>query len=546
MMSGAAKTAPVMLVVMDGWGISRETEYNAVAQAETPVFDRLSREYPYTELSTSGTDVGLPRGTMGNSEVGHLNIGAGRVVWQDLMRINNSIADRSFFKNPALLSAFEHVWKHGTRLHLFGLVSTAFVHSCEEHYFALIRMARQHGLTGDRVVFHVFTDGRDTPPRSGAAAVADLQRKLDLYDGGVVGTVIGRYYAMDRDKRWKRVELAYNAIVNGEAEFRASSAVEAVLQAYKRADTHSADARYPAETDEFIRPTLIVDRNDTPQGLISDNDAVISFNHRSDRPREIIRTMIERDFETATASDLHSSFVRRNRPDIFLVTMTDYRAGFDCPIAFDSEALKGTIGQALSEGGLAQYHTAETEKYPHVTFFLNGGQEEPFPGEVRFMANSPQVATYDLQPEMSAEEVTEQAVEAIKSGQFSFFVLNYANGDMVGHTGDLKAAVRAVETVDSGVGRLCEAILAQGGHVIVTADHGNCEQMWDWVTDGPHTAHTTNPVPCILVSDVLRGASLRDGGRLADLAPTLMELLGLSPTVEMDGVSLIEGPAASD
>lgn len=539
-MNERAVRGPVMLVVMDGWGLNPEKDYNAVALAKTPNYDRLTKDYPCTTLKTSGTDVGLPTGTMGNSEVGHLNIGAGRVVWQDLMRINNSIADGGFSENPALLSAFEHALGHGTRVHLFGLVSTAFVHSCEEHYFALIRMARRCGLTREQLVVHVFTDGRDTPPRSGVTAVADLQRKLDLYDCGVVGTVIGRYYAMDRDKRWDRVQIAYDALVNGEAEYTASTAIEAVRNAYRRADEHPSDANYPAETDEFIRPTVIVGKDGKPCGLIGDGDAVISFNHRSDRPREIIRTLIEEGFEENTKGDRSPGFTPRNRPRIHLVTMTDYRAGFDCPMAFQSKALTGTIGQAVSEAGMNQFHTAETEKYPHVTFFYNGGVEEPFSGEERFMAKSPEVATYDLKPEMSASEVTAGVLEAIGSGCFKFLVLNYANGDMVGHTGVLEAAIEAVETVDDGVGQIAAAILEQDGAVIVTADHGNCEEMWDYISDGPHTAHTTNPVPCFLVSGQHRNSELRSGGRLADLAPTLMDLLGLPLTEEMEGESLIK------
>ncbi len=539
-MSAEERKGPVMLVVMDGWGLREEKEYNAVRLARTPRFDRLSADYPYTSVITCGTDVGLPKGVMGNSEVGHLNIGAGRVVWQELMRINNAIADLSFFDNPALLGAIRHAKQRGTRLHLFGLVSTAFVHSCEEHLFALVRMAAQNGLKRDRLAIHVFTDGRDTSPHSGAAAVADLQRKLDLYDSGVVATVIGRYYAMDRDKRWNRVRLAYEAMVRGEAEYTARDAVEAVQAAYRRAKDHDSKTGHPAESDEFIRPTVIVGGDGQPLARIADGDAVISFNHRSDRPREILRTLIEDDFEEKTKNDSDSGFERRDRPRVYAVTMTDYRAGFDCPIAFDSSPLEGTIGEAVSRAGLRQYHTAETEKYPHVTFFVNGGREKPFPGEDRFMADSPKVDTYDQQPGMSAPQVTEKALAAIRSGKYDFLVLNYANCDMVGHTGSLEAAIQAVETVDDAVGQISDAILEMDGAVLITADHGNCEQMWDEASNGPHTAHTTNPVPCVLVSRRHRGSKLRPGGRLADLAPTLMSLLGLPPTEEMNGVNLIE------
>ncbi|MFQ5739667.1 MAG: 2,3-bisphosphoglycerate-independent phosphoglycerate mutase [Acidobacteriota bacterium] len=531
---------PVMLVIMDGWGLREEKDFNAVKLARTPNYDRLTRRYPFTAISTSGTDVGLPRKTMGNSEVGHLNIGAGRVVWQELMRINNAIVDGSFFDNPALRGAIEHALEQGSRLHLFGLVSSAFVHSCEEHYFALIRMACRYGLSRDRVIFHVFTDGRDTPPRSGLAAVSDLERKLNLYQTGVVGTLIGRYYAMDRDKRWNRVELAYNAMVHGEAEFTAGSAGEAVAKAYGRADGHPKDAPYPAETDEFIRPTVIVDAANRPLGLIRDGDAVVSFNHRSDRPREIVRALIEEDFEERTRNDPIPGFERRRPPRVHLVTLTDYRAGFPSPVAFDARPLAGTLGEGISDAGGTQFHTAETEKYPHVTFFFNGGREAPFAGEERYMAASPQVATYDLQPSMSAPEVTRRALEAIRSGRFDFLVLNYANGDMVGHTGVLAAAIEAVEAVDEGLGALCQAVLAMKGEVLVTADHGNCEQMWDETSNGPHTAHTTNPVPCFLVSHRYQQARLREGGRLADLAPTLLQLLALSAPPGMEGQSLIQ------
>ncbi len=531
---------PVMLIVLDGWGEREEADYNAVRQAETPNFDRLRERYPCTLLRTSGTDVGLPRGTMGNSEVGHLNIGAGRVVWQELMRINNAIADGSFYVNPALRGAFEHARRNGTRAHCFGLLSTALVHSCDEHYFALIRMARRCGLDPGQLIFHVFTDGRDTSPRSGLAAALDLQRKLDLYDCGRIATVIGRYYAMDRDKRWRRTELAYRAMIEGKAEFQASSAAEAIRNAYARADQHTGQEGYPAETDEFVRPTVIVDGNGEPVGTIADGDAVISFNHRADRPRQLVRALIEEDFEEKVAGDPHPGFERGHRPLVHLVTLTDYRAGFEVPVAFDSSTLAGTLGEVVSRAGLAQYHTAETEKYPHVTFFLNGGREAPFEGEDRCMADSPQVATYDLQPEMSAREVTDKAVDAIRSGKYALLVLNFANPDMVGHTGVMAAAVKAVETVDEGLGRLVEALLEQGGEAIVTADHGNCEQMWDYETDGPHTAHTTNPVPCILVSEKRRDAELR-AGRLGDLAVTLLELMGLEGSEEMEGGSLMGG-----
>lgn len=536
-----ARQGPVMLIVMDGIGLRKETDHNAFHLARKPNYDQLTKTYPATEIITCGTDVGLPKGTMGNSEVGHLNIGAGRVVWQELMRIGNAIADLSFFKNPSLLKAFDHARKHNGRVHLFGLVSGAFVHSCEEHYFALVRMAREQGFTRDRLILHLFTDGRDTAPRSGAEYVSNLQSRLDLYDTGVVGTVIGRYYAMDRDKRWSRVKLAYEAMVHGKAEYTAKSADEAVAAAYARASKQPEGVKTPAETDEFIRPTVIVGADGKPQGLLRDGDALISFNHRSDRPREIIRALIEADFEAKTAKDSDPGWTREQRPsNLLLATMTDYRAGFDAAVAFDSKELAGTIGEAVSAAGLKQFHIAETEKYPHVTFFFNGGREAPFPGEARYMANSPKVATYDLQPEMSAAEVTQHACAAIRSKQYDFIVLNFANGDMVGHTGVETAAIKAVEAVDAGVGEIVKALREVNGEALITADHGNCEQMWDYDANCPHTAHTTNNVPCFLVSERHKSAKLRPGGRLADLAPTLLALLGLTPPPEMDGRSLLE------
>ncbi len=537
-MSDSQPKRPVMLVILDGWGIRAETEHNAVALARTPNMDRLAPLYPTSQLMTSGADVGLPRGTMGNSEVGHLNIGAGRIVWQEVMRINNSIADGSFFENPALVGAFQLASTRGCRVHLFGLLSSALVHSCDEHYLALIRMARRFGLEGAQLAFHVFTDGRDMPPRSALEALQNLEHRMALYDCGLIATVCGRYYAMDRDRRWNRIRLAYDLLVSGVADSRAGSAREAVEAAYRRAGQHPADANYPAETDEFIRPTVIVDKSGQPRAVIQDGDVVISFNHRADRPREIIRALMDEKFERNTAHDPVPGFQRQTRVQVHLVTMTDYRAGFDCPVAFQSCPLQETVGEVVSRAGMYQFHTAETEKYPHVTFFVNGGREEPYPGESRFMADSPRVDTYDLRPEMSALQITDRAVEAILSGEYGFLLLNYANGDMVGHTGVLEAAIKAVETVDEGVGRLVKAIKKVGGELLITADHGNCELMWDEESNWPHTAHTINPVPCILISERHRSRQLRDG-RLADLAPTLLHLLGLDRPDCMTGKVLI-------
>ena len=527
---------PVVLVVMDGWGLSEQREHNAVALAATPEYDALSRRFPTSRLDTSGRDVGLPEGTMGNSEVGHLNLGAGRVVRQQLMQIDEAIEEGAFRRNPALQESMQLARSRGSRLHLFGLISKASVHSSEQHYRELIEMAADNGIGSEQVLFHAFTDGRDSPPHSGRKAIQRLEAHLKRH-GGRIGTVIGRYYSMDRDRRWPRTRLAYEAMVQGEAEFQAGSGLEAVESAYQRAVTHSDGALYPAESDEFIRPTVIADSNG-PIGKVRDGDVMISFNHRGDRPRQIIRALTDRDFSENTREDPHRGFTPRNQPRVHLVTMTDYRAGFDCPVAFNTSPLTGTIAEVVSESGRRQFHTAETEKYPHVTFFFNGGREAPFQGEERYMARSPDVATYDLKPEMSAPEVTQHVVKAIRSGRYGFVVINYANSDMVGHTGVLEAAIRAVEVVDTAIGRITEAVLEVCGEALITADHGNCEQMWDEESGGPHTAHTTNPVPCILVSERFEHASLADG-RLADVAPTLLSLLGLNCPGEMEGESLV-------
>ncbi len=518
MSSISPRNGPVMLVVMDGWGLRAEPDHNAVRMAKTPVYDALVKQCPYTTLITCGTDVGLPKGLMGNSEVGHLNLGAGRVVWQDLMEVAQAVADGSFETNPAVVAAIEHAKKNNSRLHLFGLISGARVHSLDEAYFAFVRLCVKHDLRKDRLVFHIFTDGRDTGPKTGAGWVDELQRKLDLYDAGVIASVTGRYFGMDRDKRWERVEKAWKAMVDGVGEHTATSAADAIEKAYAR-----------GETDEFIGATVIVGSDGKPLAAIQDGDAVFSFNHRSDRPRELCECLLSKDF---------NGFERKHVPNVLLSTMTDYRAGFPVPVAFASKDLEGTLGEVVSAAGLKQLRMAETEKYPHVTFFFSGGRERPYNGEDRRMAASPKVATYDLQPTMSAPELTEKALDAIRSKTFDLIVLNFANGDMVGHTGVEKAAIAAVEAVDKEVGRIVEAIRAVHGDVLVTADHGNCEQMWDYGTNSPHTAHTTNDVPCYLVSERFKNAKLRHG-RLADVAPTLLFLLGVTPPQQMTGKNLI-------
>jgi 2,3-bisphosphoglycerate-independent phosphoglycerate mutase len=520
MPDNAPRRGPVMLIVMDGWGLRSEEKHNAVKLARTPVYDSLSKKYPSTTLITHGTDVGLPKATMGNSEVGHLNLGAGRVVWQDLMEIAQAIADGSFENNPVIQGAIQHAKNNNSRLHLFGLISGARVHSLDEAYFALVRLCAKYDLRRDSVVFHVFTDGRDTAPKSGEMWVSELQRKLDLYDTGVIASVTGRYFGMDRDKRWERVEKAWRVMVDGVGEYTAKSGLEAIAAAYAR-----------GETDEFVKATVIVDDAGKPIAPIQDNDAVLSFNHRSDRPRELCDAFLKKEF---------TGFARVRTPKVALCTMTDYRAEFGVPIAFASEALPGTLGEITAKAGLKQLRVAETEKYPHVTFFFSGGQEKPFAGEERLMVASPKVATYDLQPEMSSVEVTQRTVEAIKSRKFDLIVLNFANGDMVGHTGIEAAAIKAVEAVDKGVGLLVEAIQSVGGELLITADHGNAEEMWDDANNCPHTAHTTNPVPCYLVSERFAKAKLRPG-RLADVAPTLAFLLGIEKSPQMKGECLIVG-----
>ena len=513
------RSGPVMLIVMDGWGLRDSADHNAVKLARTPVYDMLNREYPVSNLITCGTDVGLPKATMGNSEVGHLNLGGGRVVWQDLMEVAQAVADGSFDTNPAIVAALEHVRKNNSRLHLFGLISGARVHSLDEAYFAFVRLCAKHELRRDRLVFHVFTDGRDTGPKTGAGWVDELQRKLDLYDTGVIASVTGRYFGMDRDKRWERVEKAWKAMVDGVGEHTALSPAEALEKAYAR-----------GETDEFIGATVIVGADGKPLAAIQDGDAVFCFNHRSDRPRELCEAFLNRDFK---------GFTRQRVPKIALSTLTDYRADFNVPIAFASKNLTGTLGEIVSAAGLKQLRMAETEKYPHVTFFFSGGQEKPFAGEERIMAQSPKVATYDLQPSMSAPELTEKALAAINSRKFDLIILNFANCDMVGHTGVEAAAIAAVEEVDRDVGRIIEALRAVNGEAFVTADHGNCEQMWDYANNSPHTSHTTNNVPCFLVSERFKKSTLLPG-RLADVAPTLAFLLGISPSKQMTGKNLVQ------
>ncbi len=499
---------PTTLIIMDGFGTGGGETGNAVKSARTPRLDGFFQEFAHTTLSASGLDVGLPDGQMGNSEVGHTNIGGGRVVFQDLPRITRAIEDGSFFQNPAYLHAMDTCLEKNSALHLFGLLSDGGVHSHLNHLFALLKMAKAKGLT--RVYIHAFLDGRDVSPTSGASFVAQTVAKCTELGIGKIATVMGRYYAMDRDKRWDRVEQAYDAMVYGESAINNPDPVDAVKKSYEK-----------GVTDEFVEP-VVCDSN----GSISDNDSVIFFNFRPDRAREITRTLVDPEFD---------GFTRQFFPLTFICN-TEYDASMpNVEVAFPRVLVNNGLGEYLSKMGMTQLRIAETEKYAHVTFFFNGGSETVFPGEDRVLVPSPKVATYDLQPEMSAPEVCSKCVERIESGNYDVIILNFANCDMVGHTGVFDAAVKAVETVDECVGKVVDATLKMGGIAMITADHGNAEQMVE--PDGsPMTAHTTNPVPFILCG---AGSELRADGRLADIAPTMLDVMGLACPPEMDGKTLI-------
>lgn len=504
---------PVMLMILDGFGINPNEKGNAVAIANTPNIDKLKKTWPTTIIHTSGLDVGLPEGQMGNSEVGHTNIGAGRIVYQDLTRITKSIQDGDFFSIKEFSDAIDNCKKNNSNLHIMGLLSDGGVHSHIRHLIALLEFAKRKDF--ENVYVHCFMDGRDTPPTSGEGYIAKLEEKMKEKGVGKIATIEGRFYAMDRDKRWNRVKEAYDAMVNGVGE-EATSAVGAI------------EASYQKEVfDEFVKPTVI-HSGDSPVATIKDNDSVIFFNFRPDRAREITRTLVDEDFNEFETKKMN----------LFFVCFTQYDETMpNVKIAFKPETLVNTFGEYISKKGLKQLRIAETEKYAHVTFFFNGGEEKEYEGEDRILVPSPKVETYDLKPEMSALEVTDKVVEAINSGKYDSIILNYANPDMVGHTGSLEAAVKAVETIDGCVGRVVEAIEKQNGILIITADHGNAEQMIDYKTGEPQTAHTTNPVPLILVG--LEGVKLKEG-KLADLAPTMLDIMGLEKPQEMTGESLIE------
>ena len=505
---------PVMLAILDGWGWREDPADNAVLQARTPTFDRLWSTVPHALLHTSGLDVGLPPGQMGNSEVGHLNIGAGRVVMQELPRINNAVETGEIAQQPALQSFIGKLKKSGGTCHLMGLVSDGGVHSHQNH---AVELARIVSAAGEPTVVHVFTDGRDTPPESGKVFVTEFAAALP--PGVSIATVMGRYYAMDRDKRWERVAKAYAAVVDADAP-RFPDAISVINAAYAN-----------KVTDEFVPPAVVGDY----QGM-RDGDGVLCFNFRADRVRQLLAALLDPAF---------SGFPRKRSIRVAAAAgMTEYSTDLNAFVEtiFPSQTLEKGLGEVVADVGRTQLRMAETEKYPHVTYFFNGGREQPYTGEDRIMVPSPKVATYDLKPEMSAPELTDKAVEAINSGKYDLIVLNYANPDMVGHTGDLKAAIKAVETVDTGLGRIVEAIQKAGGALLVTADHGNCETMRDPETGGMHTAHTTNPVPLLLVGGGNVGLA---EGRLADLAPTLLALMDLPQPPQMTGGSLLHRETAA-
>ncbi|MCI6649538.1 MAG: 2,3-bisphosphoglycerate-independent phosphoglycerate mutase [Lachnospiraceae bacterium] len=506
---------PYVLLIMDGFGLNDNPKANAVAQANTPVLDGLVKQYPFVKGAASGLAVGLPDGQMGNSEVGHMNMGAGRIVYQELTRITKSIEDGDFFKNEELVGAFENAKKNGKSVHLWGLLSDGGVHSHNTHLYALLEMAKRQGV--ENVYVHCFLDGRDTSPTAGKDYIAELEEKMKEIGVGKIATISGRYYAMDRDNRWDRIEKAYRALTKGDGN-EAASAKEAIEASY------AAD-----KTDEFVIPCVIKE-NGKPVATVQDGDSVIFFNFRPDRAREMTRVFCADEFD---------GFDRGERVKTDYVCFVQYDDTIpNTKIAFKKEELSNTFGQFLADHGMTQARIAETEKYAHVTFFFNGGVEEPNKGEDRILVKSPKVATYDLQPEMSAPEVCDKLCTAIRSGDYDVIIINFANPDMVGHTGVLPAAIKAVETVDTCVGKAVEALKEMDGVMFICADHGNCEQEINYETGEPLTSHTTNPVPFILVNaDSSYG--LREGGKLCDIVPTLIELMGMEKPKEMTGESLL-------
>ncbi len=509
------KQGPLALIIIDGWGYSSRREGNAIAMAATPYYDELCENYPQTLLEASGSRVGLPEGVMGNSEVGHLNIGAGRVIRMDVSRVDHDIATGEFFRNPVLLAAMDRIKKPGKALHLMGLISDGQVHSSQEHLYALLRLAKQCGL--ERVFIHCFLDGRDTPPSSAAHYVAALQKKTEEIGSGQIASLIGRYYAMDRDKRWERTQRAFELLIKGKGE-PAADPVAAILRSYER-----------GITDEFIEPTVIVDADSEPVATIQDGDAVIFFNFRPDRARQLTRALVIPGFVDFDAS---------NRPQIDFVCFTLYDRSFPLPVVFAPHDHKNVLAEVWGKICVRNYRLAETEKYAHVTYFFNGGVEKEHACERRLLVPSPRISTYDLQPEMSAFKVTDKVLRAIGERETDIFIINFANPDMVGHTGKLDKTIEACQFVDTCLGWITKGIRQARGSTIITADHGNAEQMIDPQSGEPHTAHTTNPVPFHLIDDASRGLKLREAGALEDVAPTLLGLLGNDKPKEMTGRDL--------
>ena len=508
---------PTMLMILDGFGSNSNSEGNAVSLANTPNIDELMKSYPITKIKASGLAVGLPEGQMGNSEVGHTNIGAGRIVYQELTRITKSIEDGDFFTNDEFINAIENCKKHNSKLHILGLLSDGGVHSHNRHLYGLLEMAKRRDF--ENVYVHCFLDGRDTPPASGENYIIELEDKMKEKGIGKIASISGRFYSMDRDKRWERVKKAYDAICRGEG-LKSANPVHAIENSYQK-----------EVFDEFVEPTVITGADgETPLATIEENDSVIFFNFRPDRARQLTRAIVDPEFKEFETKKMKTYFV----------CFTSYDATMpNVHIAFKKEQITNTLGEVISRHNMTQLRIAETEKYAHVTFFFNGGEEKQYPGEDRILVPSPKVETYDMKPEMSAYEVTEKVVAAIESGKYDCIILNYANPDMVGHTGNLEAAIKAVETVDECAGKVVKAIKEKKGNLIITADHGNAEQMIDYQTGEPHTAHTTKLVPLILISEK-ENCKLKSEGKLADLAPTILELMNIEKPAEMTGESLLE------
>ena len=528
-----ARPKPLVLIILDGWGYSPETKANAIALARKPTYDQLLRDYPNTLIHTSGKYVGLPEGQMGNSEVGHLNIGAGRIVHMDITRIDRMIQNGEFFTHPVLLAAMKQARNADRQLHLFGLVSDGGVHSQQTHLYALLKMAKQNGF--ERVFVHAFMDGRDTLPTNGAGYLEQLQQKMREYNCGRIATVNGRYYAMDRDRRWERITKAFNAMVDGSGEGgKYTDAVQGVKDSYNK-----------GVTDEFIVPFVCTDNRGEPLAKIRDEDSCICFNFRADRVRQITRALTRNSGlnekagrDLPGAEDLDATITRDRVPkNLYYVCMTRYDKNFSLPVVIPAESLDNILANVMAQMNLRNLRVAETEKYAHVTYFFNGGVEQPFPGEDRILVPSPKVATYDLKPEMSAGGIADAVVKAVSDTAFDVIIVNFANADMVGHSGKIEPTIKAVETVDACLGRIEPAVRAGGGAMLITADHGNAELMIDPATGGPHTAHTTNPVPFIVISNN-KQFTLKPNGSLRDISPTILGMLGIDEPKEMTGQDL--------